>query len=314
MHSELTGIGPYRLTRMLAAGDSQTVYLGHLDGDPEDKVTVTVLHAALASDPAVADAFLQRAHVGAKLKGKRLRGVSAVRDSGTATALTVSRPWVASEPVHGVNLEQLIAEKKRFKLPVDAATNLVIRILDALAGAAKHRVVHGHLRASDIWLDSDGQVSIAHFGVADDPQADFLAVTRLLQEIGTDWVPEVDAWLDGLQREDPPFRNAEEARAAFPLTLTDAGHKRLARTAKASLKKRTASNSPGSDAAGTTSPGAAAGATPTRRAAGRRVPRLRPIIRRPATPEEAERAAREAQRIATICLFILGLGLAIEVF
>lgn len=308
MHAELTGIGPYRLTRTLAAGDTQTLYLGHPDGDPERPLAISVLHAALAADPAVADAFATRARVALRLRGAGIPGVSAALDVGVASAVSAVRPWVACEPVEGVSLEQLIAEKKRFRLPLEAATNLFIAILDALAGAARHRIVHGRLRAGDIWLAADGRIRVTGFGAEDDPRADFLALARLAQEIGTDWVPEVDAWLDALQREDPPFANAAEARAAFPLTLTDAGRTRLLRVVKGSLKKReaqsTAVDAPLRAAL------SEAGATPPRPEPLRRAP---PILRRPATPEEAERAAREARRVAVFCGAVFALGLLLEI-
>jgi hypothetical protein len=312
VHAELTGIGPYRLTRTLAAGDTHTLYLGHLDGDPDRQVSVAVLHAALASDATVAEAFAHRARVALRLRGAGVPNVAAPLDSGVAAEVSATRPWVASEPVDGVSLEQLIAEKKRFRLPIDAATNLFIALLDALAGAARLRVVHGRLRASDIWLSADGRVRVTGFGADDDPRADFLALARLAQEVGTDWVPEVDAWLDALQREEPPFASAKEARAAFPLTETEAGRSRLLRTVKASLKKRDVAGAPsGGGAPSGTSPGHQDSDAP---AAGRaRLRRAPPIIRRPATPEEAERAAREARRVAVFCGAVFALGLLLEV-
>jgi hypothetical protein len=118
-------------------------------------------------------------------------------------------------------------------------------------------------------------------------------------------VPEADAWLDALQQEDPPWKNADEARQAFPLTVTEAGRARLARAVKGAVRKRDEGKEPGSAAP-------TSGAQSDRAQAP--VPRLRPLSRRPATPEEAERAAREARRVVYVCLGILAFGLVAEVF
>jgi len=304
MHAELTGIGPYRLTAMLAAEDTQTIYAGHAESDPDRRVTVAVLHAALAADRKVLAAFETRARVALKLKHVKAPGAATGRDRGVASGPGGDRPWVVWDPVDGLSLEQLIAQKKRFKLAEDGASNLILSVLDALAAVGKEGIAHGHLRASDIWLSADGDVRVANFGAEGDARMDFLALGRIAAELGTDWSPEVNAWLDALQREEPPWRDAAAARAAFPAEVSEAGLKRLQRMVRGALKKLRPEPAPEVPRPPATPPAEAQGPAP-------RAPKR---ARRAMSPQELERAARQAKVVALICLGIMALGLGIAVF
>ena len=311
MQAALTGIGPYRIMRMLAAEDEQTLFLGHPEGDPGRRVTVAVQHAALAADPALATAFELRAKTALRLRDRPDPVIAAGRDAGVAVSASGARPWAVWDALDGVSLEQLMAGRKRFRMAIGPATNLLISLLDALSTAARARVVHGRLRASDIWVTPEGWVKVCNFGADDDPRADFLAVARIAQELGTEWVPEVDAWIDGLQREDPPWKNAEDARRAFPLTATEAGKSALQKASRSAVRKlqpdEGATDVPEttSDAAPRTRP------TKTRKPAGEsRAGALE--ARRERIRREAERTARQARRVAALCLLCAMVAVAFE--
>lgn len=320
MQAALTGIGPYRITRVLAAEDEQTLYAGHPEADPARKVTLAVQHAALASEPELARAFETRARVAMRLRERPDPVVAAGRDAGVAVSASGARPWAAWDPLDGASLEQLMAGRKRFRMAIGPATNLLISVLDALAAAARARLVHGRLRASDIWVTPEGWVKVCNFGCEDDPRADFLAVARIAQELGTDWVPEVDAWLDALQREDPPWRNAEEARRAFPLSATDNGRSGLQKAARAAARKATPDSgadepNPGADAASAPVPGGSVGPGGSRSvgAARKRTPAELREARLARARREAARTAVQARRVAFLCALLALLAVGLEV-
>ncbi len=304
MQAALTGIGPYRITRVLAAEDEQTLYAGHPETDPGRRVTLAVQHAALATEPDLARAFETRARVAMRLRERPDPVIAAARDAGVAVSASGARPWVAWDALDGASLAQLIAGKKRFRMPIGPATNVLVSILDALATAARARIVHGRLRLTDVWVTPEGWVKVCNFGSEDDPRADFLAVARIAQELGTDWLPEIDAWLDALQREDPPFRNAEEARRAFPLVATDAGKAALQKASRAAARKASP-DTPGP--AGDLDPPAPAPAQAPSRAAAR--PKARPKAdvleaRRARARRRAARTAIQARRVAMLCVAV----------
>ncbi len=311
MQAALTGIGPYRITRMLAAEDEQTLYLGHPEGDAARRVTIAVQHAALAADPALAKAFELRAKTAMRLRDRPDPVVAAGRDAGVAVSATGARPWAIWDPLDGVSLEQLMAGRKRFRMAIGPATNLLIALLDALATAARARVVHGRLRVSDIWVTPEGWVKVGNFGAEDDPRADFLAIARIAQELGTEWVPEVDAWIDALQREEPPWKNADEARRAFPLTATDAGKSALQKASRSAARKLTPDD--GEDAA--PEPAAKPAPAPPRpRGSARAEPRAAALeAKRARARREAARAATQARRVALLCLLCALVAIGLEV-
>jgi hypothetical protein len=316
VQAALTGIGPYRITRMLAAEDEQTLFLGHPEGDPGRRVTIAVQHAALAADPALAKAFELRAKVALRLRDRPDPVVASGRDAGVAVSASGARPWAVWDPLDGASLEQLMAGRKRFRMAIGPATNLLIALLDALATAARARVVHGKLRASDVWVTPEGWVKVCNFGADDDPRADFLAVARIAQELGTEWVPEVDAWIDALQREEPPWKNADEARRAFPLTATETGKAALQKASRAAVRKLLPASSLDEEGPPAQAPPASrAHESGVRAARGPRGDGKAAALeaRRERARRESVRAARQARRVAIICALCLSVAILVEV-
>jgi serine/threonine protein kinase len=233
--SELTGLGPWRLVEAIGAGERATVYRAtHVGGHGTNEArAVKVLHGLLAHDPDAAKAFEVRLQAHAQLS--RLDHPNIVHCHGVE--ITAGRPYAVLDLVDAVSLDKLMPERGRAKVSVEAGANLVIAILDALAAAANEKIAHGRLAANDVLVHPDGMVQVTGFGQAGDLRMDFLAVHRLIQSLNTPWPPEVDAWLDALSAERSAWKDLRAARAAFPLSTTEAGRKALERSVRNRRKK-----------------------------------------------------------------------------
>ncbi|MFO0746363.1 MAG: protein kinase [Myxococcota bacterium] len=301
MKAELNGIGPWRLLEVVGSGERATVYKALREGAPPGSpfVAVKVLHAPLAADPIMAEAFLARGRAGLKLARMEHPAIVPVLE-----VVPGPRPYIISELEDALALERLMPERGRAKVPLEAGTNLVIAVLDALAAAANDRMVHGRLTPSDVLVRADGLVRVTSFGQDigrdGDARADFLAVHRLCQSLGSPWLPEVDAWLDRLAAEETPWKDLRAARGAFPLAFTDYGQAGLERLVKNRRKKdQKAAELAAAEAAGLPAPtrgGAAAGSSGSSAAGASKA-------RRPKkpTPGEAEHAIRQARIVALSC-------------
>jgi serine/threonine protein kinase len=298
MKSELTGIGSWRLLEVLGTGEHATVYraldASALGAEARPKA-LKVLHGALAQDEREVEAFIERAGHHARLA--RIDHAQIVTCHGVHHI--GGRPFAVLDLVDAVSLERLFPERGRPKFSIDAATNLLLGVLDALSAAAHERVVHGRLGASDVLVHADGSVMLTGFGKDGPPRADFLAIHRLAQSLGAPWLPEVDAWLDQLASESPPWKDVRGARAAFPLAYTEAGKKALDRSVRGRRKKDQKATS---ESEPTPSEPIAA------RPRSRRAPR-QPLVR---SREEATAALRQARAVTYSAGAIIGLGFIVE--
>lgn len=306
--SELTGIGPWRLGQVLGSGERATVYRAHdysaIGGDAREQA-LKVLHGILAHDTQAVLAFNERAEAQMRLSRLEHPAIVACHSIGGAGG----RPFVVLELVDAVSLDRLFPERGRPKFSLEAATNLVVTLLDALAAAANEKIVHGRLAPNDILVHPDGVVQVTSFGQAGDLRMDFLAVHRIAQQLGAPWPPEVDAWLDALSSERCPWKDARGARSAFPLAPDEAGRKALERA----VRNRRRKDQKAAEEA------AAAAAEPEeeaeeevedpapRPARSRRAPRA-------VAPGETEAALREARWVAFSALGIVLVALAMAVF
>lgn len=274
-------------------------------------MAVKVLHAALAQDPAECEAFLARMRVHERLTRLDHPGIVACH----AVEVIGGRPIAVLELVDAVSLDRLFPERGKPRFSLEAATNLLLAIMDALSAAANDKAVHGRLGPGDVLVHADGTVMLTGFGKDGPARADFLALHRLAQSLGAPWLPEVDAWLDSLAAETPPWKDMRAARLAFPLAYTDAGQRALDRAVKNRKKKdqklleeqSLAQSEPEADASNKSgkSDKAQKNDKPDKAE-----PRKKRLSR---TREEAEAALRQARVVAWSALLIVLVGLAIEV-
>jgi serine/threonine protein kinase len=259
-------------------------------------MALKVLHGALAQDTAEADAFLMRMKVHERLTRLDHPGIVACH----GVEVIGGRPVATLELVDAVSLDRLFPERGKPRFSLEAATNLLLAVMDALAAAANDKVVHGRLTPGDVLVHADGSVMVTGFGKDGPARADFLALHRLAQSLGAPWLPEVDAWLDSLAAETPPWKDMRAARLAFPLAYTDAGQKALDRAVKNRRKKDQK----------LIEEQVQVEAPPDKPA---KADKPEPKKRRTRTREEAEAALRQARVVSWSALFIVLVGLAIEV-
>lgn len=271
-------------------------------------MAVKVLHAALAQDPAESEAFIARMRVHERLTRLDHPGIVACH----AVEVIGGRPIAVMELIDAVSLERLFPERGKPRFSLEAATNLLLAVMDALSAAANDKGVHGRLGPGDVLVHADGTVMLTGFGKDGPARADFLALHRLAQSLGAPWLPEVDAWLDSLAAETPPWKDMRAARLAFPLAYTDAGQRALDRAVKNRKKKdqklleEQASAPAEPEASAQNKPG-----KPDRpEKADKNEPKKKRLTR---TREEAEAALRQARVVAWSALVIVLVGLAIEV-
>jgi hypothetical protein len=222
------------------------------------------------------------------------------------------RPIAVLELVDAVSLDRLFPERGKPRFSLEAATNLLLAIMDALSAAANDKGVHGRLGPGDVLVHADGTVMLTGFGKDGPARADFLALHRLAQSLGAPWLPEVDAWLDSLAAENPPWKDMRAARLAFPLAYTDAGQRALDRAVK-NRKKKDQKLLEEQDSAQTVpeaDPSNKAGRPDKADKADKAEPKKKRLSR---TREEAEAALRQARLVAWSALLIVLVGLAIEV-
>ncbi len=300
MKAELTGIGSWRLVELLGTGEHASVYRAlnaSAIGAEARPMALKILHGALAQDEREVEAFLERARHHQKLS--RLDHDQIVPCHSVETV--GGRPFAVLDLVDAVSLEKLFPERGKPKFSLEAGTNILINVLDALAAAANERVVHGRLGPSDVLVHADGSIVLTGFGKDGPPRADFLAVHRLAQSLGTPWLPEVDAWLDALASETPPWKDARQARAAFPLTYTEAGRKALDRSVKNKRKR----DQKALEALGLPDPERSEFEVEA-------PPKKAPRPRWNRSREEAEAALRQARMVTFSAGAIIGLGFIVE--
>jgi len=146
--------GRYHIERELGAGGMATVYLGR-DVKHEREVAVKVLREDLSASIG-AGRFLREIKIAAQLQHPN---ILPLLDSGEAGG----RLYFVMPYVRGQSLRERLSREG--ELPVHEAVRLLIEIVDALADAHSHGVVHRDIKPDNVML-SGRHALVMDFGVA----------------------------------------------------------------------------------------------------------------------------------------------------
>jgi serine/threonine-protein kinase len=150
-----TTIGPYRITALAGRGGMGEVYRAQrVDGQLDLEVALKVLRADLRS-ASVIERFQQERRVLARLSHPH---IAAILDAGTTGD---GRPWLALRFVEGVPLTA--ATRGR---PLDERIARFLKVVDAVAFAHAHLVVHRDLKPGNILVTETGDPVLLDFGIA----------------------------------------------------------------------------------------------------------------------------------------------------
>jgi len=149
--------GRYRIRGRIARGGMATVY-DAVDERLERTVAVKIMHPGYAADPAFVHRFIQEARSAAALSHPH---VVAVYDQGVHEGLA----FLVMEQVQGRTLREVLTARGR--LPAADALAILDPVLDALAAAHRHGMVHRDVKPENVLIGADGRaVKVADFGLA----------------------------------------------------------------------------------------------------------------------------------------------------
>ncbi|MFB9321225.1 Stk1 family PASTA domain-containing Ser/Thr kinase [Cryptosporangium minutisporangium] len=149
--------GRYRIRGRIARGGMATVY-DAVDERLERTVAVKIMHPGYAADPSFVHRFIQEARSAAALSHPH---VVAVYDQGVHEGLA----FLVMEQVQGRTLREVLVARGR--LPAADALAIIDPVLDALAAAHRHGMVHRDVKPENVLIGADGRaVKVADFGLA----------------------------------------------------------------------------------------------------------------------------------------------------
>lgn len=158
-------VGPWLVRARIGEGGMGTVYRAErADGLFERTVALKVVRGGPASGPA-ADELRRRFDAERRLlAGLDHPGIARLFDGGT---LRDGQPWLAMEYVEGVPITQWADQHA---LSTRARIRLFLQVLDALAHAHRHLVVHRDLKPPHVVVEADvtgnARTCVLDFGVA----------------------------------------------------------------------------------------------------------------------------------------------------
>ncbi|HEV3312712.1 MAG TPA: protein kinase [Chloroflexota bacterium] len=146
----------YRLLSPLGEGGMASVYAAQ-DERLGRRVAVKVLAESLLKDPDFVKRFQAEAEAAANLTHPNIVPVYDVGQDG-------ERHFIVMELVEGRNLKDLIAD--RGTLPIDQSVGIICQVLDGLAYAHAHGLIHRDIKPQNILVNREGIAKLADFGIA----------------------------------------------------------------------------------------------------------------------------------------------------
>ena len=149
--------GKYRVEAFLATGTMGNVYAAtHRNGS---KVALKILHRQLAEDPALCERFKREGYFANSIGHPGI--VRAIDDDVTEDGC----PFLVMELLEGETIEER-RRRKGGKLPLSWLLPVADSLLEILAAAHQHNVVHRDLKPDNVFVTKSGEVKVLDFGVA----------------------------------------------------------------------------------------------------------------------------------------------------
>jgi tRNA A-37 threonylcarbamoyl transferase component Bud32 len=153
-----------RFDQVLGRGGMGTVYRAR-QISLDRWVAVKVLDTSRAPDPELAEGFFERFHLEA-------RALARLRDPRIVTILQAGendgRWWFAMELIEGRTVEARLTEEGAF--PEAEARRVGLEVARALDAALKQGITHRDVKPANIFLEKEGGVKLADFGLARSPE------------------------------------------------------------------------------------------------------------------------------------------------
>jgi serine/threonine protein kinase/Tfp pilus assembly protein PilF len=179
-------IGAYTLDSPIGQGGMGSVWLAtRSDGRFEGRAAIKFLNAALVGR-AGEERFRREGTFLARLTHPN---IARLTDAGVSP---MGQPYLVLEYFDGTRIDQYCDERR---LPVDARLRLFLDVLDAVAHAHAHLIVHRDIKPPNVLVTKDGVVKLLDFGIAKllEEGADAAAATMLTHEAGWALTPEYAA-------------------------------------------------------------------------------------------------------------------------
>ncbi|MFL6200589.1 MAG: serine/threonine-protein kinase [Thermoanaerobaculia bacterium] len=153
-----TQIGPYRVTELLGRGGSSPVYKA-VDPKSGRPVVVRLLSPHLIENKAAAARFERESHA---LMSAPHPSLLQIVDTGVEGSRPYLRPYLVTELVQGVGLDNVLKERR---LSVTEVLSVMKGICRGLAHAHQRGVLHHHISPHAILVSPDfSMVKLTEFG------------------------------------------------------------------------------------------------------------------------------------------------------
>jgi tetratricopeptide (TPR) repeat protein/predicted Ser/Thr protein kinase len=148
--------GRYEILSLLGEGGMGAVYKA-ADREVERTVALKVIRPEMAQNPEILARFKQELLLSSQVTH---RNVIRIYDLGEAQGVK----FITMEFIEGETLHHLL--RKRGKLEVPEAVNIMEQVASGLAAAHREGIIHRDLKPANIMIDRSGRVVLMDFGLA----------------------------------------------------------------------------------------------------------------------------------------------------
>jgi serine/threonine-protein kinase len=150
--------GRYRVRSTLGTGGMAVVYKAE-DAILERCVALKTLHRRYAEEPSFRSRFKQEARVMASLDHENVVKVYDICQDGEV-------PFIVAEYIDGRDVGEVLTGAPEGYLSEQLTKKIAEQLLEALAYAHEHGVIHRDVKPSNILITGDEVVKVADFGIA----------------------------------------------------------------------------------------------------------------------------------------------------